>query len=264
MDASSPQPLRSEQFGARRRLTLNRPAQRNALDAATLDALRDAFAEIDADPGIRVVTITGAGQAFCSGADLKAVAGQGETAILRFIDSAAEVFDAVRRCRCPVIAALNGLTLAGGLELALACDIIVAADEAMIGDGHANFGMFPGAGGAALLPGRIGYHAAMHLLATGGMLPAARWVALGLVQECVPGERLPDLLDTLEGTIADKSASALAAIKRVARLGFAEREAKTLAAERAALAVHAQSPDFAEGLAAFAERRVPRFNGELA
>lgn len=264
MDAHTAPSLQSERSGGRLKLTLNRPRQRNALDDSLIGGLADAFAAVASDPEIRVVTITGSGPAFCAGADLKHVVGRGHDATLAFIDRARSVFAAIRECRCPVIAAVNGMTLAGGLELALSCDIVVAAEDAMIGDGHANFGMFPGAGGAAILPARIGYHAAAYLLCTGKLLPAARWCELGLVQETAPLPELPALVTDLEAAIESKSAPGLAAMKRVARYGSAEAVARALAAERHAFAAHVRCEDFTEGLAAFGEGRAPVFRAAAA
>lgn len=262
MEAASPDmPLRVERAGTATRLILNRPARRNAIDPALIAALGVAIADAAADPAVRVITITGSGTAFCAGADLHAAGARDSAAILAFIDSAAEVFDAIRACPKPVIAAINGLALAGGLELALACDIIIAAEEAMIGDGHATYGMFPGAGGAALLPARIGYHAAMHLLCSGRTLPASRFLALGLVQDLAPAAQFADLIDRTERDVAAKSPAQLAAVKQVARGAACASDAASLAAERAAFVAYCKTPDFTEGLTAFAEKRAPRFGG---
>lgn len=257
--ASRDTPLRVELEGHAVRLILNRPARRNAINSALIQALEAALAGAVADSAVRVITITGSGSAFCAGADLIAAGATDSAEILAFIDRAAQLFDAIRACPKPVIAAINGLALAGGLELALACDIIIAAEEAMIGDGHATYGMFPGAGGAALLPGRIGYHAAMHLLCTGRTLSASRFLTLGLVQEIAPAAQFADLIARTEREIATKSPAQLAAVKRVARGAVCADDAASLAAERAAFAAYCQTPDFAEGLAAFAEKRAPQF-----
>lgn len=242
------------------RVTLNRPTRRNAVDEAMLASLEHAFSEAADDPTIRVVTLTGAGAAFCAGADLHHAMQAGPGGIASFVARAGQVYSAIRNFPKPVIAALNGLTIAGGLELALACDIIIAADDAMIGDGHANFGMFPGAGGAALLPTRIGYHAAMYLLCTGTLLPATRMMDLGLVQQVAPAADFPELIERVERDIASKSAQALAAIKQLARHASCAGDAALLEAEHHAFAEYLGSEDFVEGLQAFAEKRAPRFN----
>ncbi|WP_082731260.1 MULTISPECIES: enoyl-CoA hydratase/isomerase family protein [unclassified Sphingomonas] len=253
-------PVLVTEFDGGVRLTLNRPGRRNAVDEAMLDLLDQAFRAAAADPAVRVVTITGAGAAFCAGADLHHAMQAGPEGIAAFVDRAGRVYNAIRNFPKPVVAALNGLTIAGGLELALACDIIVAVDGAMIGDGHANFGMFPGAGGAALLPTRIGYHAAMHLLCTGALVPAARMMELGLIQQIAPAADFPELLARIEHDVASKSATALAAIKRLARHASCAGDEAMLDAEYEAFAAHLDSDDFAEGLQAFAEKRAPRFN----
>lgn len=265
MEAASPDtPLRVEREGDAARLILNRPARRNAINPAMIAALGAAMRDAVADSDVRVITITGSGSAFCAGADLVAAGATDSAAILAFIDNAAQALDAIRACPKPVIAAINGLALAGGLELALACDIIIAAEEAQIGDGHAVYGMFPGAGGAALLPRRIGYHAAMHLLCTGRTLPAGRLMALGLVQDMAPAAQFAQLIARTEAEIAAKSPVQLAAVKQVARGAVCAGDAASLAAERAAFAAYCQTPDFAEGLTAFAEKRAPRFGDASA
>ena len=149
--------IRYEQRGATAWITLDRPDAMNALSGPMCTELLEVIGRIERDPGIRVIVLTGAGRAFCAGADLKGVfedAGGSPGPIdpmTDFLDQVGTMMERLRVCPKPSIAALNGLTLAGGLELAMACDLIIAADSARIGDAHANFGVFPGAGGAAIL-----------------------------------------------------------------------------------------------------------------
>ena len=254
--------LRIERRGAGLWLTLNRPADMNALNADILDGIESGLAEALQDDRIRAVVITGEGRAFCAGADLKGVlkelAGGGLEA---FLAEAGAVFGLVRNFPKPVIAGLNGLTLAGGLELALACDIIIASDVVKIGDGHANFGVFPGAGGAALLPRRIGYHSAAFLLFTGDAIPAQTLMSWGLVQQIVPADQLTAALGALVEKIAHKSPSALRRMKAVARVAPDMREDAALELEKHELREHMGGDDFREGLAAFSEKRKPVFSG---
>ena len=156
------------------RLTLNRPKAMNALNLATLDELERRLGEISSNDEIRVVVLTGNGPAFCAGADLKEVLagaqlGPGQS---DFLDRANAVFRMLRNFPKPVVAALNGATMAGGLELAMCADVVVAAESATIADAHANFGVYPGAGGAAILPRLIPLNMAMYLLLTGKSLSA--------------------------------------------------------------------------------------------
>lgn len=138
-----------ERVGAVARWTLNRPAKMNAINGAMLGALEAALADIEADDAVRVLLLAGAGPAFCAGADLKeALAGLNEPKPFPdFLERSAAVFSALRELKKPVIAAVNGLALAGGLELVLCADIVLAAESARFGDAHANYGVFPGAGG---------------------------------------------------------------------------------------------------------------------
>ncbi len=245
------------------RLTLNRPKAMNSLNGAMLDALDLAVSQLAADDGVRVLVITGAGSAFCAGADLKEVvagmnAAPGEA---DFLDRASRVFASLTAFPKPVIAALNGVTMAGGLELALCADIMVAAGSAQIGDAHANFGVYPGAGGAAVLPRVMPLHSAMYLLFTGKTLLAAEMKALGLVAEVHPDELFADATLKLATQIAKKSPGALRRMKEVARASADKTRADALLHEQVMLRQHLRSADLHEGLAAFAEKRAPVFTG---
>jgi len=208
--------IRYEQRGATAWITLDRPDAMNALSGPMCTELLEAIGRIERDPGIRVIVLTGAGRAFCAGADLKGVfedAGGSPGPIdpmTDFLDQVGTMMERLRVCPKPSIAALNGLTLAGGLELAMACDLIIAADSARIGDAHANFGVFPGAGGAAILPRRIGATAAKYLLFTGDTLPAKELVPLGLVNRVVPDAELGSEVEKLAARIAIRTTSAKA------------------------------------------------------
>lgn len=255
--------LIQERIGAVARLTLNRPQAMNAINGALLDALGQALPALAADDGVRVLVITGAGPAFCAGADLKEVLGglaakPGEPDLL---DRASQVYGALAAFPKPVIASLNGATMAGGLELALCADILLAADSARIGDAHANFGVFPGAGGAALLPRVIPLHMAMYLLFSGKSLKASQMQALGLVSEVHADDQLADATLALAQQIAAKSPSALRRMKEVARTSADKSSADALLHEQVMLRQHLRSHDLQEGLRAFAERRAPVFTG---
>lgn len=255
--------LHYETFGAVARLTLNRPRAMNALNLATLDLLEQRLRDIAADNALRVLILTGSGAAFCAGADLKEVlagakAAPGEA---DFLDRASVVFGKLRDFAKPVIAALNGVTMAGGLELAMCADLIVAADSATIGDAHANFGVYPGAGGAAVLPRLIPLNMAMYLLLTGKSLPAAELKACGLVCEVHPAAELADATLALAQQIALKSPSALQRMKQVARASSDKSRDDALLHEQVMLRQHLRSHDLQEGLQAFAEKRAPQFQG---
>ena len=180
-----------EMRGSAAWLRLNRPTELNALSRDMVLELGEALERIRRDEKLRVVVLTGSGRAFCAGADLKAVQAslsQERSDDGDFLDAVAEVFQILRDFPKPVIGGLNGVTVAGGLELAMCCDVLIAAESAKIGDAHANFGVFPGAGGAAVLPSRIGLPNAKYLLFSGRSLPARDWLRMGLVQEVVAAE----------------------------------------------------------------------------
>jgi enoyl-CoA hydratase/carnithine racemase len=252
-----------ETIGAVARLTLNRPKAMNAMNLAILTELDRRLTDIAADDELRVLVITGKGPAFCAGADLKEVLagralGPGE---FDFLDRADVVLGRLRNFPKPVIAALNGITMAGGLELAMCADLVVAAEGATIADAHANFGVYPGAGGAAILPRMIPLNMAMYLLFTGNSLSAADMKACGLVCEVHPDERLSDAALALAAHIAKKSPTALRRMKEVARASADKTRDDALLHEQVMLRKHMRSFDFNEGLQAFAEKRVPQFQG---
>jgi enoyl-CoA hydratase/carnithine racemase len=255
--------LSFEAIGNVARLTLNRPKAMNSLNLALLAALDGALTEIANNDELRVLVITGAGPAFCAGADLKEVlAGQtlaaGEA---DFLDRANVVYGRLRNFAKPVIAALNGVTMAGGLELAMCADLIVAAESATIADAHANFGVYPGAGGAAVLPRLIPLNMAMYLLLTGKSLSAAEMKACGLVCEVHADAELGEAALKLAAHIARKSPSALRRMKEVARSSADKSRDDALRHEQVMLREHLRSFDLQEGLQAFAEKRAPQFQG---
>jgi len=254
--------LKVEEFGSVVRVTLNRPRAMNALNGEMVTALNGVLDRFEAQDDLRVLLVTGNGDAFCAGADLKEALGTksapGEP---DFLTRASDMLNRLRNCSKPVIASLNGITMAGGLELAMCADIIVAADSATISDAHANYGVYPGAGGAAILPRLIPLNAALYMLLTGKSLPASRLLELGLVAEIHPVSELDEKVLALAGRIAAKSPAALRRMKAVARTSADKSAADALLYEQTMLREHLQSDDLKEGLAAFAERRPPVFVG---
>jgi enoyl-CoA hydratase/carnithine racemase len=162
----------------------------------------------------------------------------------------------------PVIAALNGLTLAGGLELTLCCDLVVAARSARLGDAHANYGLLPGGGSSVRLPRKIGPTRAKYLLYTGEFVPAEQLVAAGLVNEVVDDDMLIPATETLVTKLVNKSPLVLRRMKALVDDGLDQPSAIALRQELLVSEVHAHSYDLKEGLAAFEEKRKPLFAGK--
>ena len=261
MDEASPLLLAVEEGLAT--LTLNRPAALNALSRRLARALVDALRELAARPDLRAVVLRGAGErAFCTGADLKERATLSPAEKGAHTAEIAAAADALAALPVPAIAAVRGYALAGGLELALACDIRLAADDAVFGLTEVAIGIFPGAGGPVRLPRLVGPGKARELIFSGRRIDAAEALGCGLVERVVPAADFDAAVAELAGQIRDAAPLAVRAAKRVldvapdlpepAALAFAEALRRPLDATR----------DYAEGLAAFAERCKPRFTGE--
>ncbi len=245
-------------------IVLNRPGAMNSLNLELVSGLGNELESLANEETVRVLIITGNGPAFCAGADLKEVLSTnnlppGEPDFLDRVCN--EVMDVLRNYPKPVIAAINGITLAGGLELAMCCDIVLAAQEAKIGDAHANFGVFPGAGGAAILPRLIPLNVAKYLLFTGKTLTATEMKGYGLVNEVHPRTQLMNAAMTLARDIAEKSPIALRRMKAVANRAADDSRNSALAHEQVMLRKHMRSYDMEEGLKAFSEKRPPHFKG---
>ncbi|HEY8601609.1 MAG TPA: enoyl-CoA hydratase-related protein [Thermomicrobiales bacterium] len=244
-------------------LTLNRPAALNALSRALAADLTTALRELATDDTLRVIVLRGAGErAFCTGADLKERATlspdeKGQHTAL--IGAAA---DALAAMPVPTIAAIRGYALAGGLELALACDIRLAATDAVFGLTEVLIGIFPGAGGPVRLPRVVGPGKARELIFSGRRIDAAEALASGLIERVVAPSDLGQTAATLAAQVAAAAPLAVRAVKRVLdgaidlplveALRYAESLRRPLDTTR----------DYTEGLAAFAERRKPHFTGE--
>ena len=239
-------------------LRLRRPERMNALGVGTVAAFQDAVRQC-ASQRARVLLITGTGRAICAGADLKERKGMDLDAKLAHNGGIRAAIEAVGSAKFVTIAVLNGLALGGGLELALACDLRIAASGISIGLTESRVGAFPGAGGTQRLPRVIGVSRALHMMLTGEPVTSERALEIGLVNELVASDALDARARELAALLAGRSAPALAAIKRLAYQGIELPLADGLALERAALPGIFGSADYAEGLAAFAEKRPPRF-----
>lgn len=253
--------LLTEQQGQTIWLTMNRPQAMNSLSFDLVDALIEQFNQIANDPTIRVVILTGTGRAFSAGADLKTMTttyAPGEPDIL---DRVVDILTIVRNFPKPVIAAVNGLALAGGMELMMCCDLIYAARSAKIGDAHCNYGIVPGGGGAAIMPRLLPLPIAKYLLFTGEFLPAEKLQQYGLVNDVVDDEALFDTVSTVAKIICEKSPIGISRAKRVANEALDKSAADALRDERLAARDQFRSFDYQEGLSAFLEKRKPVFKG---
>ena len=243
-------------------LTLNRPEALNAISrqlAAELLATCNALADRD---DVWVVIVTGAGdRAFCAGADLKErrmLSPQERSAHTADIEAAAEALAALPM---PTIAAVRGFALAGGSELAIACDLRIAAQDATLGFPEVRIGIFPGAGGALRLPRIVGGGTARDLLFTGRRVTAEEALRLGLVDRLVPAESVLESAGELAGSIAANAPLAVRAVKRALEVSHGSSFEDARRAVNALRAALDNTEDYEEGLTAFAERRPPRFTG---
>jgi len=243
-------------------VTMNRPRARNALSGPMMELMRQAWDTVDSDPEIRVCVLTGAGGAFCAGADLKAMTSSHPGDRFQGGDLDVSVIEPLlkgRRLTKPLIAAVEGPAVAGGTEILQACDIRVAGASARFGVSEARWGLFPLGGSAVRLPRQIPYTVAADLLLTGRHITAAEALSIGLIGHVVPdGQALGKALE-IAAAIAANGPVAVRAILRVIREteGMAENEAFALEA-KVGMAVFA-SEDAKEGPRAFAEKRQPQF-----
>lgn len=243
-------------------VTVNRPEKRNALDAQVRAAFLVAIASARENDAVRAIVVTGAGdKAFVAGADIGEF--EGRTTVEQWrVMTGATIFDAVERCPKPVIAAVNGYCLGGGMELALACDFRVASTAARFGQPEVNLGIIPGGGGTQRLPRIVGLGAALKLVLTGDLVDAAEAFRLGLVEEVVEPAALLDRALALAETIASKSPVAVAAAKEATRAALSLPLDDGLKLETALFQVCFASADRAEGVRAFLEKRSAQFTGK--
>ncbi|RRR41912.1 enoyl-CoA hydratase [Mycolicibacter terrae] len=238
-------------------ITLNRPQALNALNSQVMNEVTTAAAEFDADPGIGAIIITGSAKAFAAGADIK------EMANLTFAEVfAADFFAAwskLAAVRTPTIAAVAGHALGGGCELAMMCDLLIAADTAKFGQPEIKLGVLPGMGGSQRLTRAIGKAKAMDLILTGRTIDAAEAERSGLVSRVVPADDLLAEAHKVAATIAGMSLSAARMAKEAVNRAFESTLAEGLLYERRLFHSAFATEDQTEGMAAFTEKRAPNF-----
>lgn len=251
-------------------LTLNRPDKMNALNRTMELELVTALAAIDQDDDIRVLVLTGAGKAFCSGADLASVPGGlppdqvpgAEELRMRFRERLHKIVLGIHRLKQPTIAMINGAAVGGGLDLACVCDIRLAAEDARLTSGFVRIGLFPGTGGTWLMPRLIGLGQAFELLYTGDVFDARRAQQLGLVSRVVPADELEAETMALARRIAAGPPIAIRLVKLLTYRGLELDLEAALDLAAAAETITLTSKDHREGVAALRQKREPVFRGE--
>ena len=245
-----------------RRITVNRPDKLNALNAATLDALYVAFGEAAEDPGTRVVVLTGAGaKAFVAGADIAEMADLRPTDARDFSLRGQRLMRRIETLPKPVIAMVNGFALGGGLELAMACHLRIAADTAKLGQPEINLGLIPGFGGTQRLLRLAGRAATLELCLLGAAVDAARALQLGIVNRVVAAADLEAETMKVAGQLAHAAPLALRGTLDAVNVGGECGIEEVLQYETAQFGLMFSTDDMREGTRAFLERRKPAFNG---
>ncbi|MDN4161796.1 enoyl-CoA hydratase [Nocardioides abyssi] len=238
-------------------ITLDRPKALNALNAQLMTEVVAAAEELDADRGIGAIVVTGSERAFAAGADIKEMAAQ-SYADMALGDWFA-AWDRFASLRTPVIAAVSGHALGGGCELAMMCDMVIAAESARFGQPEINLGVFPGIGGTQRLTRAVGKAVAMDLILTGRTMTAPEALAVGLVSRVVPTEELQTQVAEVAATIAEKSLPVLYATKEAVNRAFETTLAEGVKFERRTFHATFALEDRTEGMGAFVEKRTAEF-----
>jgi len=244
--------VRTERIGSTLLITIDRPQARNAVNAAVATQLAAALDELESDPALRAGVLTGADNTFSAGMDLKAAL-KGESP-----EIPGRGFGGLTEAELakPLIAAVEGFAMGGGFELALGCDLIVAAEDAKFGLPEVKRGLIAAGGGVIRLPKRIPHHLAMEFLLTGEPVSGRRAGELGLVNRVTPTGDAAAVALQLAEKLAENAPLALAAVKKIVRA------TDPAAAQREEIKSLMQSQDVREGMTAFAERRAPKWTGE--
>ena len=243
------------------RVTLNLPEKRNPLDLVMREELKDVFLGFQSDPEVRTVVITGAGKAFCAGGDISTMKNVTAPAGRDRLKNIQILVKAMVDLEKPIIAAVNGTAAGAGFHIALACDIIIASQNAKFAESFVKIGLIPDMGGFFLLPSRIGLHRAKELMLTGRMFDAKEAFEMGLLNKIVPPEDLEKEVMELARSFAQGPARAYAMIK-----SGLNRMPNSLSAmmeiEANMQAICFETVDFKEGMQAFLEKRTPKFTGK--
>ncbi len=244
-------------------LTINRPDKLNALNRKTVEEIGSGMDELTADENVRGIIITGAGEkAFVAGADISEIAALDRETGRKFAAAGQAVFDKIEQCPKPVLAAVNGFALGGGCELAMACHMRFASENARFGQPEVNLGLIPGFGGTQRLPRLVGKGRALQLLTTGDVIGADEAFRIGLVNEVVPQNELLDRCGRILKTIFEKSPLAVSEVIEMVNKGLDLDLAAAEKLEAIRFGHICAGEDKAEGTAAFLEKRKPKFSGK--
>jgi enoyl-CoA hydratase len=244
-------------------VTVNRPKVLNALNMATMEELRAAFHEIKNDAGLRVVILTGAGEkAFIAGADIGELAKNNAVTAKQYTQRGQSVLNLIESLAKPVIACINGFALGGGLEIAMACTLRLASENAKLGQPEVKLGILPGYGGTQRLPRLVGKGIALELLLTGEMIGAEEAYRIGLVNQVVPPGELISRAERIAATIIRNAPLAVAYILEAVNKGMEMALAEGLYLEAALFGVASATEDMKEGTTAFLEKRQADFKGK--
>ncbi|MEM2320513.1 MAG: enoyl-CoA hydratase-related protein [Candidatus Bathyarchaeia archaeon] len=243
-------------------ITINRQEVLNALNEETMLEILSEVNDANKDDNVRAIIITGAGnRAFCAGLDLKSIKDASPIRMFRAVRLLQEITLSIEEGSKPAIAAINGYALGGGFEIALACDIRIASENAMLGQPEVNLGFFPGGGGTQRLPKLVGKAVAKELIFTGRMIDAKTAGDMGLVNKVVPLDKLMTTAEEIAREIISKPPLALALAKLLINSSLNLDIRTGLAYEAALIALISTTEDFREGVAAFLEKRKPIFKG---
>jgi enoyl-CoA hydratase len=244
-------------------ITINRPKALNALNKAAVEELATRLDEAEEDETVKVVVITGAGdKGFCVGLDLKSVRGISAVDGMNLSLRGQKLTKQIEQLRKPVIAAINGYALGGGLEMAMSCDLRIASENARMGQTELNVGLIPGWGGTQRLPRLVGRAMAKELIFTAKMIDAKTAKQLGLLNEVVPSDELKSAVKKFAAELLTKPPVGLQLAKQLINSSIETDLTKGLVQEAQAFGVLASTEDFDEGVAAFIAKRKPKFKGK--
>lgn len=238
---------------------MNRPKQLNALSGELMDAVVGALTELDDDPEVRAIVLGGGERAFAAGADINELSAG--TPVTLYENRRLDRWDAIRKVRTPIVAAVSGFCLGGGCELAMLCDLVVASESARFGQPEINLGVLPGAGGTQRLTRAVGKAVAMDMILTGRMLSAREALDHGLVARVVPREAWLEEAKRVAREIASKGPIAVRLAKEAIDQAFESPLQAGVELERRSFFLARASEDADEGLKAFLEKRPPEFTG---